>query len=287
MVAITIVEPNTLMRMGLLQLTQELSPTAATQGMDYAELFTPGEPAKDSDLMLLAVPDSYPKTQDLVAAATQNHAPRRILLLSDAETLPYSLLNMPSTLFGYISKHASHDVLTAAITLVLAGGKCFPRPEPQHGHPASEPWPGNTLRRRWYDRNQPPPSLPASVVPHVPNLLDKVSLPGRTASSTQAQHVATPAVQPTPWPMQPELIHAEARKLQLTPRQYEVLALLARGYPLKKVSQMLQISLATAKTHTEALYLRLAVNNRHAAVYTAVSRGATLGCYDTPGQPAP
>lgn len=69
----------------------------------------------------------------------------------------------------------------------------------------------------------------------------------------------------------------EAKLLGLTPRQYEVLVLLAKGYPLKTVGKHLNISVATAKAHTETLYQRLDVHNRNAAVYTAVSRGATLG----------
>lgn len=69
----------------------------------------------------------------------------------------------------------------------------------------------------------------------------------------------------------------EAKLLGLTPRQYEVLVLLARGYPLKTVGKHLNISVATAKAHTETLYQRLDVHNRNAAVYAAVAKGATLG----------
>ena len=70
---------------------------------------------------------------------------------------------------------------------------------------------------------------------------------------------------------------SEWEMLGLTPRQYEVLVLLARGHPLKTVSRHLNISLATAKSHTESVYQRLDVGNRNAAVYAAVSRGAKLG----------
>ncbi|MBC2769540.1 response regulator transcription factor [Pusillimonas sp. 7-48] len=55
------------------------------------------------------------------------------------------------------------------------------------------------------------------------------------------------------------------------------LVLLARGYPMKTVGRCLNISVATAKAHTETLYQRLDVHNRNAAVYAAVSRGAKLG----------
>lgn len=65
--------------------------------------------------------------------------------------------------------------------------------------------------------------------------------------------------------------------LNITQRQYEVLVLLARGYPIKTVSRHLNISVATAKAHTETLYQRLDVHNRNEAVYAAISRGASLG----------
>ena len=51
----------------------------------------------------------------------------------------------------------------------------------------------------------------------------------------------------------------------------------SRGYPMKTVGRCLNISVATAKAHTETLYQRLDVHNRNAAVYAAVSRGAKLG----------
>lgn len=70
---------------------------------------------------------------------------------------------------------------------------------------------------------------------------------------------------------------SESDLLGLTPRQYEVLVLLARGYPIKSIGRYLNISVATAKAHTETLYQRLDVHNRNAAVFAAVSRGATMG----------
>ncbi len=77
----------------------------------------------------------------------------------------------------------------------------------------------------------------------------------------------------------------ESEMLGLTPRQYEVLILLARGYPMKMVGRHLNISVATAKAHTETLYQRLNVHNRNAAVYAAVSRGAKLGWTSIGGNP--
>ncbi|OZI39810.1 helix-turn-helix transcriptional regulator [Bordetella genomosp. 5] len=82
-------------------------------------------------------------------------------------------------------------------------------------------------------------------------------------------------------------ISAGAQLLQITPRQYEVLVLLARGYPIKTVSRMLNISVATAKTHACTLYQRLHVKNKGEAVYAALQRGATLEWESsTPALPA-
>lgn len=78
-----------------------------------------------------------------------------------------------------------------------------------------------------------------------------------------------------------QIVHEETLLLGLTVRQYEVLVLLAQGLPLKTIAKQLDISVATAKSHTETLYQRLDVNNRNAAVYTAISRGATLGWINT------
>lgn len=68
----------------------------------------------------------------------------------------------------------------------------------------------------------------------------------------------------------------DAELLNITPRQYEVLLLLSRGYPIKTVSRMLNISIATAKTHAYKLYKALNVGNKSEAVYEALRRGATL-----------
>jgi len=73
----------------------------------------------------------------------------------------------------------------------------------------------------------------------------------------------------------PDLI-GEARLLQLTPRQYEVLVLLSQGYPIKTVSRMLNISVATVKSHVALIYQRLQVRNKTEAIYAARQRGARL-----------
>ncbi|MGB6007133.1 response regulator transcription factor [Castellaniella sp.] len=290
MAIITVAEPNTLVRLGLLNMLQTLDRRITTTGLDYTQLFQgPTTRPCHIDLMLLSVPDAYGRVFELVTAAQQGYAPRRILLLSDTPSLSYSLLNLPGELAGYLYKHSSQEVLKTSVMLVLAGGKCFPYPDRARAAPMAgeKSEPGAIPKRRWYDSGEmtcePSLEVPASV-----NLLS----PSAASSRELPQQPHRPAPEgnrkepPDFQALTPERITREACILQLTPRQYEVLAMLAQGYPLKKVSRELDISLATAKTHAEALYQRLGVNNRNAAVYTAISRGATFGWREPPAKDA-
>lgn len=176
-------------------------------------------------------------TNHLIDAALTAYQPKSILLLSDQNSLPLTI-NLPPVVSGYLPKNANPDMLQAAIRLVLAGGSCFP--------PRKTQSPDNKSR-----------SL-------------------KSAGSCNGKESGLSDARPTPGKLSLQA-HAESEMLGLTPRQYEVLVLLARGYPMKTVGRYLNISVATAKAHTETLYQRLDVHNRNAAVYAAVSRGAKLG----------
>lgn len=261
MVAITVVEPNTLLRLGLLNLLKTLDCRTASQGMDYGQLFN-GAPSHGAgaDLMLLSAPSTYDHVKELLSTAQRRFEPHRILLLSETQEPPYSLLNLPSALVGYVCKFASAEILKTSIMLVLSGGKCFPPPNIAQAHTPDTSAAGGDAppRRRWYDHEE--------------------------TSCPPAGDLAQPGTPLPPWPPSP--VQQETKLLHLTPRQYDILVLMAKGYPLKQISRELAISVATVKTHTEALYLRLGVNSRNAAVYAAISRGATLGCWHGPQDPA-
>lgn len=284
MITVTVVEPHALIRLGIQQLLEKLDPNIVCVGIDYDGLHQNDLHDQATDLMLLSVPTVYSEMLQLVDAARNSHNPTRILLLSDAQTLPYSLLNLPSNLAGYISKHSSPHALVSAVSLVLAGGTCFPAPDHTPA-PDGEPDEAFLMQRRWYDHQ----SIPAQHIqmPEVANPLAPITSFQSTPAAAQASQPppASPVTRPVILP--PELVSQESRLLNVTPRQYEVLVLLARGYPLKKVSRELNISLATAKTHTEALYQRLSVNNRNAAVYSAITKGATLGWYEADSKQSP
>lgn len=285
MVTVIAVEPDTLFRLGILQLLEKMTIDITGTGIDYAELFESTAARKHVDLMLLSVPDVYERVAELAAAAQQRFDPKHILLLSNTPALTYSLLNLPSAVAGYISKRSSPEALDAAIRLVLAGGKCFPeRDQPNgQGNRRNENAPGKSAakpRRRWYDKLPVPPVEPRDSAPP-PNLPTRVST-ATPASERQSDILNAVAKSTKPggtWPLPPALIAKEAEMLKLTRRQFEVLALLARGYSVKCVSRELGISTATTKVHTQTLYQRLGVHNSNAALHAAFENGATLGWY--------
>ena len=60
---------------------------------------------------------------------------------------------------------------------------------------------------------------------------------------------------------------------QLSSREIEVLALVSRGHNNKAIAKELYISTATVKTHLIHIYGKLGVNDRTAAVTTALEKG--------------
>jgi DNA-binding CsgD family transcriptional regulator len=58
----------------------------------------------------------------------------------------------------------------------------------------------------------------------------------------------------------------------LTPRQREVLQLIAKGLSTKQIAARLGIAVKTADTHRMALYARLGVHNVAEAVRVAVTK---------------
>ena len=62
---------------------------------------------------------------------------------------------------------------------------------------------------------------------------------------------------------------AALRSLGLTPREYEILWLLAAGQSTKEIARQLAISPNTAKTHIASVYQKLEVQRRTQAVHKA------------------
>lgn len=62
-------------------------------------------------------------------------------------------------------------------------------------------------------------------------------------------------------------------ELPLTPRQMDVLLLLAQGFPNKRICQSLNLTEHTVKTHLKAIFTQLGVHNRTECVNYARARG--------------
>ena len=63
------------------------------------------------------------------------------------------------------------------------------------------------------------------------------------------------------------------RYVPLTPRQLDVLALLAQGFPNKRICQSLDLTEHTVKTHLKAIFTQLGVHNRTECVNQARALG--------------
>jgi DNA-binding NarL/FixJ family response regulator len=68
----------------------------------------------------------------------------------------------------------------------------------------------------------------------------------------------------------------EIYREELTPRELEVLGLLAEGLPNKAIAQRLGISDQTVKFHVAALSGKLGASNRTDAVRLAITRGLVV-----------
>ena len=65
----------------------------------------------------------------------------------------------------------------------------------------------------------------------------------------------------------------EQSESPLSPRELEVLRLIADGLNNKTIAETLEISLSTVKTHIERILERLAVSDRTQAAVKALRRG--------------
>lgn len=66
---------------------------------------------------------------------------------------------------------------------------------------------------------------------------------------------------------------SDGPEVALTPRETEVLNMLARGFSYGEIADMLHLSAQTIATHVKNLYRKLEVRSRSEAVFEASSRG--------------
>lgn len=74
--------------------------------------------------------------------------------------------------------------------------------------------------------------------------------------------------------IKPERSETDPADIELfTPRENEILNLLARGFSVNEIADILKNSRHTIATHVKRIYIKLEVNSRGEAVFEATSRG--------------
>lgn len=269
MATILLLEPHPLLRLGLRHLLAQAHVPGDLVDIDPQSLHEPDPWTHHADLLIYGLPADAEAGWLGLAGLCQRLEPQRVLVLAEHVPAPLPEFGLPETVRGLLAKACSAEALEAAIRLVLAGGECFPSQLPvmRGAEPAAHPY-----AQLGGEHAQTLPAAHAAPVPVAAAYADgrhaaaPIVVPLHGVPSHGPQSHATPLETPT----------AGAHLLNITERQYEVLALLARGYPIKTVSRLLNISVATAKTHACTLYQRLHVRNKGEAVYVALQRGATL-----------
>jgi DNA-binding NarL/FixJ family response regulator len=246
-----LVEAHPLLRLGLRQILGKVEGVWEIVGLDLANLGEAAEQNRSAELLIFGMAIETEAGWQALAEVRRVLAPKRILLLVDS--MPTQALSrLPEgSIHGCLMKTASIEVLEAAIRLVMAGGQCFPSGQMGQLMNDGAAMPMGSMSN-------------GNGHNHANGMTNgSMSVPLNDMEGVTTGKMAMP-------------VTAGAQLLKITPRQYEVLVLLSRGYPIKTVSRMLNISVATAKTHACTLYQRLQVKNKGEAVYTALQRGATL-----------
>ncbi|MGO4325726.1 response regulator transcription factor [Cupriavidus sp. 2TAF22] len=256
MATILLIEPHPLLRLGLRHLLTQAGLHGDLVDIDPGSLPYPAEWLCHADLMIYGLSADPATHWQELEQACRSLMPRRVLVLADEVCAPPHAGEIPGNVRGLLSKACSADMLDAAIRLVLADGECFPaRAQAARASEHAAHW-GT-----------------AQAAP-TPNTVHRFG--GAPLTDDGHPYPARPTQHAGPAESEPETPSAGSHLLNITERQYEVLALLARGYPIKTVSRLLNISVATAKTHACTLYQRLQVRNKGEAVYVALQRGAKL-----------
>ncbi len=277
MATILLIEPHPLLRLGLRHLLAQAHIPGDLIDIDPLAPIESDLWLHGADLLVYGLPSDCASGCEQLADLCAHLQPQRVLVLAESPAAALAIGCLPESVRGCMHKHSSAEALDAAVRLVLAGGECFPsRIQLESASAAMIDVPlahGMLSDEAGADRNVVALQRgPGGAAIGATVRMDLAPAP-RTLSLTHAGGYETPS--------------AGAHLLNITERQYEVLALLARGYPIKTVSRILNISIATAKTHACTLYQRLHVRNKGEAVYVALQRGATLNWAGPPAVAQP
>lgn len=262
---LVLVEKNHLIRLGLHTLLGSLSSEWDIIPLDANELEKSAKVPVGADLVVLGLPPDPHDAYHTVAVVEQTLRPARMLVLSEQPASWSPLECGAGSIYACIDKKAAADTLIAAVQLGVGCDRGVFDPAGQVAQ-----------QRSW-------PSLP----PIDSASSGEISVEGAEARSIQELENTNVELPPDPSteasaacsipPMdENDEKSFDTELLAITPRQYEVLKLLARGHSIKTVARIMNIALATAKSHTASLYRQLKVNSKDQAVYAARRKGALL-----------
>lgn len=261
---LVLVEKNHLIRLGLHRLLSDLSNEWETISLDINNIHELPDTNRHADLVILGLPADPSEGHTAVALIEEILHPTNMLLLSEQSASWSPLECDAGSIYACVDKKASTDTLAAAVRFGLnCKKKRFnPAGVALDDTPLSATESPSACDFVYYDQSGA----------HNVQQLDDMAI---AEVSDQAKPAPEPAVT-APGQNSGETSGHGANLLNVTPRQYEVLKLLARGYPIKTVARMMDIATATAKAHTASLYRQLKVKSRGEAVYTARQKGALL-----------
>lgn len=264
-----LIEEHPLLRLGLLQMLETIQESGHVLALAPADIGKLDIPHRNADLLVFGMPADEFAGWAQLELARERLAPQRILVLSDQLPLHAPTADAARGICGCLPKSASLAVIEAAIRLAISSvqGLMF----------AGDAVPAAMATAPAASRSALPATSSLASAAPLPLTATVQTDPHALAACATTPRAAMGALRATAQPLtEDEPSYDEAEMLKITPRQYEVLVLLARGYPIKTVSRMLNISVATVKSHACTLYQRLKVKNKGEAVYAALQRGATL-----------
>lgn len=275
-----LIEEHPLLRLGLLQLLESIHGAGNAVALAPGDIPQVNNHGRQPELLVFGMHADTHSSWRQLDRARSVFGPARILILADAIPLQVPPSYSAQDICGCLPKTATLAVIEAAVRMATSGIQGILVAMDANAPTASR----SALPSQLHGGLQPTGTCNtvtrvaalSSAMPGMPGLASAATVAAVANVAALAAAPARVQVAIEPHASDGLLAYDEAEMLKITPRQYEVLVLLARGYPIKTVSRMLNISVATVKSHACTLYQRLKVRNKGEAVYAALQRGATL-----------
>ncbi len=241
---VLIADDHALLRQGLIVLMRDAHPTwTFGEAASFDEALEQLSQAP-VDLLLIDLRMPGMEGSRTLQALREVYPQSRIAVLTGTDDRATILDCLGAGVHGYILKSDAAESMLGAIETLLAGGVYVPSMLTRLAGVAAKPLPSGA-----------PPSSGAPAV-------------GVPQAAAPPAAVPPAALSPGAAPQPPQGAQA-ARPAGLTPRQIDVLKLLAEGRSTKDIARTLNLGLGTVKVHLAGVYRALGASNRMEAVVRA------------------